>query len=72
MWHEIVKVCACTFAGEPGIFVGKINPKKVVSSFTGYADEMESKKKIIRNVFAHGDQVFNTGKLSCSPCTEIS
>ncbi|KDQ86778.1 hypothetical protein L798_06497 [Zootermopsis nevadensis] len=53
-------LCVRCKPGEPGIFVGKINPKKVVSSFTGYADQMESKKKIIRNVFAHGDQVFNT------------
>jgi hypothetical protein len=29
----------------------------------GYADQMESKKKVIHNVFSHGDQAFNSGKL---------
>jgi solute carrier family 27 fatty acid transporter 1/4 len=51
--------------GEPGVFVGKINPKKAISSFTGYADEVETKKKVICNVFSHGDQGFNSGK--CIP-----
>jgi solute carrier family 27 fatty acid transporter 1/4 len=51
------------FIGEPGVFVGKINPKKAISSFSGYADQKASQKKVIHNVFAHGDKAFNSGKL---------
>ncbi|XP_063975497.1 long-chain fatty acid transport protein 4-like [Diachasmimorpha longicaudata] len=48
---------------EPGIFVGKINPKKAVHDFRGYADEKESEKKIIRDVFKKGDRFFNSGDI---------
>jgi solute carrier family 27 fatty acid transporter 1/4 len=51
--------------GEPGVFVGKIDAKKAISSFTGYADQKESKKKVIYDVFAHGDQGFNSGESTC-------
>ncbi|XP_012533314.1 long-chain fatty acid transport protein 4 [Monomorium pharaonis] len=49
--------------GEPGVFVGKINPKKVVNDFTGYADKKASEKKIIHDVFEKGDRVFNSGDI---------
>jgi hypothetical protein len=32
--------------------------------FSGYADKKESNKKVIYDVFAHGDQGFNSGKLT--------
>jgi hypothetical protein len=57
-------VLVCIFAGEPGVFVGKIKPKNPMRSFSGYADRKESEKKIIHDVFAHGDQGFNSGKLT--------
>ncbi|XP_033225126.1 long-chain fatty acid transport protein 4-like [Belonocnema kinseyi] len=49
--------------GEPGVFVGKINPKKAVNDFSGYADKKASEKKIIRDVFKKGDRVFNSGDI---------
>lgn len=49
--------------GETGIFVGKINPKKAVNDFSGYANKEESEKKIIHNVFKKGDRVFNSGDI---------
>lgn len=50
-------------SGEPGIFVGKINPKKAVNDFSGYADKKESEKKILYDVFKKGDRVFNSGDI---------
>lgn len=47
--------------GESGVFVGKINPKKPVNDFSGYADSKASEKKIIHDVFKKGDRVFNSG-----------
>lgn len=49
--------------GEPGLCIGKIDPKKAVSKFSGYADKKASEKKILRNVFSVGDQAFNTGDI---------
>jgi len=54
----------CIFTGEPGVLVGKIEPQNPTRSFSGYADRKESKKKVIYDVFAHGDQGFNSGKLT--------
>ncbi|XP_014299292.1 long-chain fatty acid transport protein 4 [Microplitis demolitor] len=56
-------LCVPCKAGEPGIFVGKINPKKAVNDFSGYADEKESEKKILYDVFQKGDRVFNSGDI---------
>lgn len=50
----------CDF-NEPGLLVGKINPKRAVSNFTGYADQKATEKKIFKNVFTNGDMFFNTG-----------
>jgi solute carrier family 27 fatty acid transporter 1/4 len=49
--------------GEPGIFVGKINPKKAINDFSGYADKKASEKKVIHDVFKKGDRVFNSGDI---------
>ncbi|XP_049764000.1 long-chain fatty acid transport protein 1-like [Schistocerca cancellata] len=49
--------------GEPGLCIGKIDPKKAVSKFNGYADKKASEKKILKNVFSMGDQAFNTGDI---------
>ena len=43
------------------MFVGKINPKKAHSAFSGYADKKASEKKVIRDVFVKGDSAFNSG-----------
>jgi hypothetical protein len=52
------------FIGEPGVFVGKIKPQNPLRSFNGYADGKETNKRVIYDVFAHGDQGFNSGKLT--------
>ncbi|XP_012276509.1 long-chain fatty acid transport protein 4 [Orussus abietinus] len=49
--------------GEAGVFVGKINPKKALNDFSGYADKAASEQKIIRDVFKKGDRVFNSGDI---------
>ncbi|KZC09870.1 PREDICTED: long-chain fatty acid transport protein 4 [Dufourea novaeangliae] len=56
-------LCVRCKAGEPGIFVGKINPKKVVNDFSGYADRKASEQKILRDVFRKGDRAFNSGDI---------
>ncbi|XP_076649555.1 fatty acid transport protein 3 [Halictus rubicundus] len=56
-------LCVRCKPGEPGIFVGKINPKKVVNDFSGYADKNASEQKILRDVFRKGDRVFNSGDI---------
>ncbi|KAJ8925470.1 hypothetical protein NQ315_009304 [Exocentrus adspersus] len=49
--------------GEGGLLVGKINPKRTVSEFSGYADKKATSQKVIRNVFKKGDAYFNSGDL---------
>lgn len=45
---------------EPGVFIGKIsdNPAR---AYLGYVDKTASDKKIVRNVFSHGDSAFISG-----------
>jgi len=43
--------------------VGKINKKRAVNAFHGYADKQASEKKILKDVFTHGDAVFNSGDI---------
>ncbi|XP_054002850.1 long-chain fatty acid transport protein 4 [Hylaeus anthracinus] len=56
-------LCVRCKPGEPGVFVGKINSKKVVNDFIGYVDSKASEQKILRNVFKKGDRVFNSGDI---------
>jgi solute carrier family 27 (fatty acid transporter), member 1/4 len=49
--------------GEPGVFIGKINPMHAARSFTGYADKSASEKKVLRNVFKEGDMYFNSSDI---------
>lgn len=49
--------------GEPGIFIGKINPKKAANAFAGYADRKATEKKMLENVFRKGDLYFNSGDI---------
>lgn len=46
--------------GEPGLLVGKIR-KTTINSFNGYVEKSATEKKIIRDVFYKGDEVFNSG-----------
>lgn len=49
--------------GDTGEFVGKIYPDDPTRAFDGYANREASDKKIIRNVFKHGDAFFSSGDL---------
>ncbi|KAL0894631.1 hypothetical protein ABMA27_013188 [Loxostege sticticalis] len=56
-------LCQLAKPGEPGVFIGKINPKLASRAFLGYVDKEASEKKIVRNVFAHGDSAFISGDI---------
>ncbi|CAL1285540.1 unnamed protein product [Larinioides sclopetarius] len=64
--REIVRnekgFCIRCKPGEQGEMIGKIisNP---INSFDGYADRVETKKKIIRNCFEKGDMAFLSGDI---------
>ncbi|KAL1395266.1 hypothetical protein pipiens_011380 [Culex pipiens pipiens] len=49
--------------GEAGVFIGKIEMKKALNSYVGYADKKASEKKVLRDVFAKGDMFFNSGDI---------
>lgn len=46
---------------EPGLLIGKIDQKKSIFAFQGYADQKATQKKILHNVFHDGDSYFNSG-----------
>ncbi|CAH0403099.1 unnamed protein product [Chilo suppressalis] len=48
---------------EPGVLLGKIDKKKAILTFAGYADKTASEKKMVRNVKVDGDCYFNTGDI---------
>ncbi|XP_059061297.1 long-chain fatty acid transport protein 1 [Achroia grisella] len=48
---------------EPGVLLGKIDAKKAILTFSGYADKTASEKKMVRNVKEDGDCYFNTGDI---------
>ncbi|GBP61962.1 Long-chain fatty acid transport protein 1 [Eumeta japonica] len=48
---------------EPGLLLGKIDTKKEVCTFAGYADKAASENKVVRNVRKHGDCYFNSGDI---------
>ncbi|CAG9792846.1 unnamed protein product [Diatraea saccharalis] len=48
---------------EPGVLLGKIDKKKAILTFAGYADKTASEKKMVRNVKTEGDCYFNTGDI---------
>ncbi|XP_034257009.1 long-chain fatty acid transport protein 4-like [Thrips palmi] len=56
-------LCQVCQPGQTGVFVGKINPKKAHSAFSGYADKKASEKKVIKDVFVKGDSAFNSGDI---------
>lgn len=55
-------LCEVAQAHEPGVFIGKIsdNPSR---AYLGYVDKKASDKKVIRNVFSHGDSAFISGDI---------
>ncbi|RZC37226.1 long-chain fatty acid transport protein 4-like [Asbolus verrucosus] len=55
--------CRRCAPGEPGVFVGNVNPKKTVNDFSGYVDKKATESKLIENVFRKGDRYFNSGDI---------
>ncbi|CAH2066407.1 unnamed protein product, partial [Iphiclides podalirius] len=56
-------LCQVAKANEPGVFIGKINPSNPSRAFLGYVDKQASEKKIVRDVFRHGDSAFISGDI---------
>ncbi|KAH8347801.1 hypothetical protein KR084_001084 [Drosophila pseudotakahashii] len=49
--------------GQTGLLVGKVDARRAVSAFHGYADKGASEQKLLRNVFTTGDVFFNSGDM---------
>ncbi|CAB3249823.1 unnamed protein product [Arctia plantaginis] len=56
-------LCQLAKPNEPGVFIGKIIPNNPARAFLGYVDKEASDKKIVRNVFTHGDSAFISGDI---------
>ncbi|KAK5976546.1 Long-chain fatty acid transport protein 4 [Trichostrongylus colubriformis] len=56
-------LCIPCRPGELGEMVGVIKKKDLLLKFEGYVDKGDTQKKIYRDVFAHGDQVFASGDI---------
>ncbi|KAJ0181726.1 hypothetical protein K1T71_002448 [Dendrolimus kikuchii] len=56
-------LCQLAKPNEPGVFIGKIQAKNPARQFLGYVDKAASEKKIVRNVFTHGDSAFISGDI---------
>ncbi|XP_023239007.1 long-chain fatty acid transport protein 1-like [Centruroides sculpturatus] len=54
-------LCIKCRPGEPGELVGKIINSDPLRSFDGYVNSSANDKKIVRNVFKHGDFAFLSG-----------
>ncbi|KAL1123801.1 hypothetical protein AAG570_001572 [Ranatra chinensis] len=61
--RDVHGLCIICKPGEPGVFIGKINPKNPARAFLGYVNEKESEKKIVRDVFVKGDAAFHSGDI---------
>ncbi|XP_063241547.1 long-chain fatty acid transport protein 4 isoform X2 [Bacillus rossius redtenbacheri] len=59
-------LCTVCKPGEPGVFVGKIQPNNPSRAFLGYVDEKESQKKVVYDVFNKGDSAFISGDILVS------
>jgi len=55
-------LCIAADLGEPGEAVGLIK-EDARHNYTGYADKAASERKVLRDVFEHGDVYFRTGDL---------
>ncbi|XP_018579796.1 long-chain fatty acid transport protein 4 [Anoplophora glabripennis] len=56
-------LCMTCEPNEPGVFIGKIIPNNPSRAFLGYVDKEASQKKIVRDVFTHGDSAFLSGDI---------
>ncbi|GBM44708.1 Long-chain fatty acid transport protein 1 [Araneus ventricosus] len=64
--HEVIRnekgLCIRCKPGEPGELVGKII-RNAMNSFDGYANQNDTKKKIVQNCFEKGDMAFLSGDI---------
>ena len=62
--NEVVRdskgLCIVCPPGEPGLMVAEIRRSKALN-IDGYESKAATQKKILTNVFRHGDRCFNTG-----------
>ncbi|XP_004929240.1 long-chain fatty acid transport protein 4 isoform X2 [Bombyx mori] len=56
-------LCQLAEPNEPGVFIGKIQTRNPARQFLGYVDKSASEKKIVRDVFEHGDSAFISGDI---------
>lgn len=56
-------LCVLCRPGESGEIVGRIIKGDPVKDFTGYVSGKDTSKKVITDVFAHGDSAFASGKI---------
>ncbi|KAL0849046.1 hypothetical protein ABMA28_013409 [Loxostege sticticalis] len=56
-------LCQLAEPDEPGVFIGKITPNNPSREYLGYVDKAASQKKVVKDVFAHGDQAFISGDI---------
>jgi solute carrier family 27 fatty acid transporter 1/4 len=56
-------LCIVAGPGESGEFIGKIIEQDPTRAFDGYVNKEASEKKVLRNVFRHGDAAFSSGDL---------
>ncbi|ALC38091.1 Fatp [Drosophila busckii] len=56
-------LCQLCEPNEPGVFIGKIVKGNPSREFLGYVDAKASAKKIVKDVFKHGDMAFISGDL---------
>ncbi|KAM3962773.1 long-chain fatty acid transport protein 4 [Aphomia sociella] len=54
-------LCQLAEPNEPGVFVGKISTTNPSREYLGYVDKAASDKKVVRDVFKHGDSAFISG-----------
>lgn len=54
-------LCIRCQPGESGMCIGIINTSDAAQDFQGYVDQKETSRKIIYNVFKHGDSAFLSG-----------
>lgn len=56
-------LCILCQPGEPGEFVGQIVKNHPVRDFAGYADKESTRKKVVKDVWKHGDICFRSGDI---------
>ncbi|XP_028165964.1 long-chain fatty acid transport protein 1-like, partial [Ostrinia furnacalis] len=56
-------LCQLAQPDEPGVFIGKISHNNPSREYLGYVDKAASEKKVVKDVFAHGDLAFISGDI---------